>query len=289
MPAETLGRVRKSASGRESFNLAFHGYFLCKKGPGKKLGPSETIPICLVLVDGLTCKVMISVIIPVYNEADRIQATIQRLLQCDERGLVTEIIVVDGGSSDDTVSVAESAGVKVLNCPDKGRAAQMNCGASYAKEKVLYFLHADTFPPPNFPDYILDALKGGVSSGCFRLAFDYKHWFLKVCSGFTKFNINAVRFGDQSLFVTGSAFQASGGFREDLLMMEDQEIIHRIKQYGRFKVMNAAVTTSARKYLDNGIFRMQAIFCGIWLLYYLGYSQEYLLKMHRKLIKNHKL
>ncbi|MGH7240365.1 MAG: TIGR04283 family arsenosugar biosynthesis glycosyltransferase [Candidatus Saccharimonadales bacterium] len=232
---------------------------------------------------------MISVIIPVYNEADRIHATIQRLRRSDESRLVTEIIVVDGGSSDDTVSVAESAGAKVVNCPDKGRAVQMNCGASYAKEKILYFLHADTFPPPNFSDYILDALKEGAYSGCFRLAFDYNHWFLKICSGFTKFDINAVRFGDQSLFVAGNAFQASGGFREDLLMMEDQEIIHRIKQYGRFKVMNAAVTTSARKYLDNGIFRMQAIFCCIWLLYYLGFSQKYLLKVHQKLIKNHKL
>ncbi len=72
-------------------------------------------------------------------------------------------------------------------------------------------------------------------------------------------------------------------------MMEDQEIIHRIKKHGRFKVMNGIVTTSARKYLDNGIYRMQAIFYRIWGLYYLGYSQEKLLQLHRKLIKNHKL
>ncbi len=72
-------------------------------------------------------------------------------------------------------------------------------------------------------------------------------------------------------------------------MMEDQEIIHRIKRFGKFKVMKAAVTTSARKYLDNGIYRMQAIFFRIWFLYYLGYSQERLLKLHRKLIHKHKL
>ena len=72
-------------------------------------------------------------------------------------------------------------------------------------------------------------------------------------------------------------------------MMEDQEIIHRIKKHGRFNVMNDVVTTSARKYLDNGIYRMQAIFFSIWFLYYSGYSQERLLKLHRRLIRKHKL
>lgn len=232
---------------------------------------------------------MVSVIIPTYNETASMKATIQGLRQYDERGLIKEVIVVDGGSTDDTVQVARSAGAKVVACPQKGRAAQMNCGASFANEKILYFLHADTIPPKNFTADILKVLNEGAVSGCFRLAFDHKHWFLKTCCWFTRFNINAMRFGDQSLFVTKKVFHATGGFREDLLMMEDQEIIHRIKQYGKFNVMDAVATTSARKYLDNGIFRMQAVFFYIWLLYYLGYSQEYLLKLHRKLIRNHKL
>ena len=91
------------------------------------------------------------------------------------------------------------------------------------------------------------------------------------------------------LFVTKDVFQKTGGFNERLFMMEDQEIIHRIKKYGRFKVVNDVVTTSARKYLDNGIYRMQAIFFRIWFLFYLGYSQERLLKLHRRLIRKHKL
>ena len=101
--------------------------------------------------------------------------------------------------------------------------------------------------------------------------------------------MNAVRFGDQSLFVTKDVFKKCGGFDENLLMMEDQEIIHRIKKCGKFIVLNESITTSARKYLDNGIYRMQGIFFKIWLLYYLGYSQEYLLWLHRKLIRKHKL
>ena len=72
-------------------------------------------------------------------------------------------------------------------------------------------------------------------------------------------------------------------------MMEDQEIIHRLKQHGRFKVVNDFVITSARKYLDNGVYRMQGIFFRIWLLYYLGVSQEKMSRLHRRLINDHKL
>jgi GT2 family glycosyltransferase len=165
----------------------------------------------------------------------------------------------------------------------------MNAGAEVAKGEILYFLHADSVPPQSFTTQIWDVYKKGVISGCFRLAFDYSHWFLKANCWFTRFNVNAVRFGDQSLFVTKEVFQKVGGFKEELFMMEDQEIIHRIKKQGNFKVMNDVVVTSARKYLDNGVYRMQAIFYRIWLLYYLGFSQEYLLQLHRRLIQKNKL
>lgn len=71
--------------------------------------------------------------------------------------------------------------------------------------------------------------------------------------------------------------------------MEDQEIIHRLKKHGRFKVINDYVITSARKYVDNGVYRMQGIFYRIWAMYYLGYSQEQMLNVHRRLIKRYKL
>ncbi len=231
---------------------------------------------------------MFSIIIPTYNEADQIAKTISIVHAANDKH-EAEIIVVDGCSSDDTVAIAKQCGATVAKSECKGRAAQMNKGASVAKHDLLYFLHADSIPPNNFTTQILRAYKNGAKSGCFRLAFDYDHWFLKANAWFTRFNVNAVRFGDQSLFVTKEVFQKSGGFREDLLMMEDQEIIHRIKKYGRFKVMNDYVTTSARKYLDNGIYRLQAIFLRIWFLYYLHYPQERLLKLHRKLVRKYKL
>jgi rSAM/selenodomain-associated transferase 2 len=230
---------------------------------------------------------MISIIIPTYNEAAVIANSIAKIRQTSA-GISPEIIVVDGGSTDDTIAIAEAEGVTVVKGP-KGRARQMNYGASISMGEVLYFLHADSIPPANFSYYILDAGRKGASSGCFRLTFDYDHWFLKANSWFTRFSLNAVRFGDQSLFVTKEVFSRSGGFREDLMVMEDQEIIHRLKKQGKFVVMNAAVTTSARKYLENGIYRMQGIFFRIWALYYLGYSQEQLLRVYKRLIRKHKL
>lgn len=227
---------------------------------------------------------MFSIIIPTYNEAEHIANTINKIYTANRKYEV-ELIVVDGGSTDETINIATECGASVIMCQRKGRAAQMNIGAALAKYDLLYFLHADSIPPNDFTTQLTNAFKRGVGSGCFRLAFDRKHWFLQVNAWFTRFDVNAVRFGDQSLFVTKEIFKKAGGFREALLVMEDQEIIHRLKRYGRFKVLDDVVVTSSRKYIDNGIFRMQGIFFMLWAMYYLGYSQIQILKLYRKLIK----
>ena len=228
---------------------------------------------------------MISIIIPTYNEAATIKKTIEHLQQYDKDRLIKEIIIVDGGSIDTTLDITKSMGVRAIVSPKKGRAAQMNYGAALATEKILYFLHADTIPPENFIKDIYLAVKQGYGSGSYRLSFDYHHWFLQVNCWFTRFDVNAVRFGDQSLFVQKDIFIKTGGYRKDLLLMEDQEIIHRLKKHGKFIMLSGQVITSARKYLDNGIYKMQFIFYTIWLLYYLGFSQQYLLFLYKKKLK----
>lgn len=228
---------------------------------------------------------MISVVIPTYNEAGCITQTIRSLRERDNAGLLTEIIVSDGGSTDNTREKAKAEGAQVVLSPRKGRAAQMNAGALAATGEVLYFIHADTLPPYHFTTAIADAVKKGLGAGCFRLSFDHRHWFLRANSWVTRFDIDAIRFGDQSLFVQKNIFTAVGAFCEKHLVLEDQEIIKRIKKTARFTVLKDAVTTSSRKYLQNGIYKTQAIFFLIYFMYRLGFPQQKLVATYRRLIR----
>lgn len=231
---------------------------------------------------------MISIIIPTYNEASQIGFTVEKLKSLSV-GNNFEIIVSDGGSKDETIALAKRSGAKVLLSVKKGRAAQMNAGAFKARGDILYFLHADTIPPKGFDQMIVQALADGNLAGCFTLSFDHKHWFLKANCWFTRFDINSFRFGDQSLFVAKSAFNVIGGFCENHLVMEDQQIIGRIRRMGRFVIIGKPVITSARKYLENGIYKTQAIFIIIYVLYKLGFSQRRLVLIYKKLISQDKL
>jgi rSAM/selenodomain-associated transferase 2 len=232
---------------------------------------------------------MISIIIPTYNEAAYIKATIKKLWEYDEANLITEIIIADGGSTDNTVAIARSEGVKVMVSPKKGRAAQMNYGAGHAEGKVLYFLHADTLPPQHFVDDIITTVNKGYGAGCYMLSFDYNHWFLKANCWFTRFDIDTIRFGDQSLFVTKEKFFEVGCFCEKHVVLEDQQIIKKLKKLTSFKVIKKPVVTSARKYIENGIYKTQGIFFLIYIMYRFGCSQQQLIYTYRKLIKQDKL
>lgn len=232
---------------------------------------------------------MISVIIPTFNEEAFIKEMICHLRSSESFELITEIIVVDGGSTDKTVYIARDAGAdQVYISEKKGRSAQMNFGASHAKGSVLYFLHADTLPPTDFAGQINIAITSNFSSGCFTLRFDHPNWFLKANSWLTRFDLNAFRFGDQSLFVSKTVFVKSGGFSERHFVLEDQEIIERLKTLGRFRVIQKPVITSARKYLINGIYKTQGVYVVIYLLYKAGVSQQRLLKIYRQLIRQDK-
>jgi rSAM/selenodomain-associated transferase 2 len=232
---------------------------------------------------------MISIIIPTYNEALAIEKTIGYLEKNDPEKKIAEIIVADGGSTDGTKEKATAAGAIFLECRSKGRAAQMNEGAEIAKGEILYFLHADTIPPDDFIKDIIASIEAGAGSGCFRLAFDHDHWFLKANCWFTRFDVNLIRFGDQSLFLKKELFLKSGGFNTGYIVMEDQEIISRLKRLGKFKVIPKPVITSARKYKENGIYKTQGIFFLIWFMYYLGFSQQKLVQTYKKMIRQDKL
>lgn len=226
----------------------------------------------------------ISIVIPAFNEENNL-CKLLPWLQEHSAGIVKEVIVVDGGSSDKTLKIAEQYGAVALLSPKKGRAAQMNFGAKNASSEILYFLHADTFPPENFADLILASIKKKCAAGSFKLNFDDGHPLLKFYASFTSMRSILVRFGDQSLFVRKEIFEQSGGFNENLIVMEDQDIFWRLKKLGRLAIIKTPVVTSAQKYRENGVIRLQFIFTLIFLLYYAGASQKTLVHLYKNLIR----
>jgi rSAM/selenodomain-associated transferase 2 len=226
----------------------------------------------------------ISVIIPVLNEENILPSLLTYLRSIPSQEYLIEIIIVDGGSTDKSIEIANQQNATVVRSP-KGRARQMNVGAKAAKGNILYFLHADSHPPQDIWFLIAATTDRNVDAGCLRLKFDTNSWFLKANAWFTRLNINAIRFGDQSLFVKREVFEAVGGFDESHVVLEDQEIVKRISRKFTFKVLPAYVTTSDRKYKENGNLRLQSIFFLICILYNLGASQNRLVRVYKKLVR----
>ena len=215
----------------------------------------------------------ISIIIPVLNEVENISKLIQHLTLQSTTSIIKEIIVVDGGSIDNTIEIAKSLNTKVINSR-KGRAIQMNLGAKQAKGSILYFLHADSFPPNGFDRMIFHEVNNRNLAGCFKMKFDSKHWWLKLAGWFTKFNWKACRGGDQSLFITKELFEELQGFNESYTIYEDVDLINKLYSKNQFKVIQEPIITSARRYRENGISKLQFHFWMIYLKKLFGASAD---------------
>lgn len=225
---------------------------------------------------------MLSIIIPTYNEQDTISALITYLIYSSKDFI--EIIVCDGGSTDQTILLAEQAGAKAILSPHKGRAAQMNYGASIAKGNIYYFIHADSLPPPTFIKDIQESILGGYSFGRYRTKFDSKKHILKLNAFFTRMDLFMCYGGDQTLFITKELFLKIEGFNRNMLIMEDYEIIERAKQHGRYKIFNKPVLISARKYERNSWLKVQIANYTIVKMYKKGASQDDMIEKYKQLL-----
>ncbi len=230
----------------------------------------------------------VSIIIPILNEAKTIGLLVSHLITSSKnKENIKEIIIVDGGSIDgsqeivDTISKNEKVIVKLISSK-KGRAKQLNTGAANAKGEILYFLHADSFPPKHYDHNIIEEVKKGNQAGCFRMKFDSNHWWLRFLGWLTQFESKRCRGGDQSQFITALLFQQIKGYDESFIVYEDNDLVDRLFDIDQFVIIPKYVITSARRYREVGVWRLQYHFLNIHMRRWMGASSEDLYRYYKE-------
>ena len=221
----------------------------------------------------------ISIVIPVLNEANTINTVLARILGASN----VEVIVVDGGSQDETVALAQSVGVKVIAAAG-GRASQMNAGAGVATGSVLLFLHADTHLPPAFDTLVRQVLQNtGTIAGAFELRIDAELWGIRLIEKMVNLRSHflSLPYGDQAIFLKTSIFKEIGGF-PNLPIMEDFELMRCLKRYGKIAIAPAPVLTSGRRWQKLGVVRTTLINQLIIISYFLGVPPAKLARWYRQ-------
>ncbi len=239
----------------------------------------------------------VSIIIPTLNEANCLQQTLSSLSVLSPPAW--EIFVVDSDSHDDTVAIAQSAGVKVISSCRRGRGVQMNQGAAVATGDVLCFLHADTQVPIDLISVISEtlsdptvvaggfiAIMAGSHTTCWGTSL---HNYLKTYYAPILFRphlfLRGLRllFGDQVIFCRRQAFWNCGGFDTSLPIMEDADICLKLVQQGKIRLVNRIVQTSDRRVVRWGGFKANLIYLYIGLLWGLGVSADYLKQFYEEI------
>jgi rSAM/selenodomain-associated transferase 2 len=232
----------------------------------------------------------VSIIIPTLNESSSLGRTLRHLAVLDPSAL--EVLVVDGGSDDETVAIAQAAGIQVLSCNRRGRSVQMNYGAKVAIGDILCFLHADTWVPDDLITVIEQTLTdpkialGGfislmTSTRNTRWGISLHH-YLKTYYAPLLFRphlfLRGLRllFGDQVMFCRRTDFWECGSFNEAMPIMEDGDLCLRLLQKGKIRQINRIVQSSDRRVTHWGVWKATAIYVYIGVLWGVGVSATYL-------------
>ncbi|MFQ5988601.1 MAG: TIGR04283 family arsenosugar biosynthesis glycosyltransferase [Candidatus Methylomirabilales bacterium] len=220
---------------------------------------------------------MLSVIIPVLNEASNLERLLPDVMKkCPG----AEVIVVDGGSTDETLQVVEQFPFARSVVSPRGRARQMNTGAQEAQAEILLFVHADTVLPYGASEAIHDAMTDPRTvGGRFDIHLDNPSLAFQVIAFFMNLRsrLTGISTGDQAIFVRQKIFAEMGGY-PNIPLMEDVEFTKRLKRQGRIACLRLPVTASVRKWEQEGVVRTVLLMWTLRLLYFFGMSPS---RLHR--------
>jgi rSAM/selenodomain-associated transferase 2 len=219
----------------------------------------------------------ISIIVPTLNEEAHIVETLASLKRLEGD---PEIIVVDGGSIDHTVALAQEQNVRVL-CAGRGRGHQMHAGALRATGDVLWFVHADTIPPANAISEIVAALRDKrVAGGNFGLVFDGSSRAARQLTAIYPFlRLLNLCYGDSGIFVRREVYDRIGGFRP-LALFEDLDLLRRLRRVGEFVHLRCRILTSSRRFEQRNFALMWLQWTALQLLYWCGYPPDRLARWY---------
>ncbi len=220
----------------------------------------------------------VSVIIPTLNEESYVGAACRRALT----GRNVEVVVADGGSTDDTVEEARAAGARIVQT-GPGRARQLNSAASSAEGELLLFVHADTLLPLGFSERVRKALgERGVVAGTFDLAIGGSGIGLRLVESVVALRSRwgQLPYGDQGLFLTRRLFERMGGFAE-MPIMEDYEFVRRLERRGRIRTVPVPVLTSPRRWQRLGVLKTTIVNSAVVAAYHLGVDPDRLARWYR--------
>src|SRR5712692_4296955 len=219
----------------------------------------------------------ISVIVPTLNEQDHLLSSLRGVPLAP----VDELIVVDGGSTDQTVAIAQQFTSQILPSR-RGRAVQMNWGARHAHGDILLFLHADTLLPAAGLEAVRRAFQDGAVGGAFRLAITPPTPALRLVAWGTNLRsrFGHLPYGDQALFMPRQVFEALGGY-DDVPFMEDVRMVQALRKRGRLAILRQAVQTSGRRWQRDGVLYTTVRNTVLITLYFCGVPPATLQRWYR--------